>query len=97
MIVIDGFWWFVGSLVICGCLGYVIWEWRREARRYAAWWCAYDAEAAKRHNIFMAAIGVDDHATGVDETKYCTACGHELARTEDDFNQSDEDNNCNDR
>lgn len=82
MIVIDGFWWFVGALMGCGWHTiFMIWPWRRELRRSDAWWRKYDADARERHETFMAAIRTEDRASGVDELdrECCPSCGHELS------------------
>ena len=53
---IEGFWWFVGALLVCGWHALYVRNWRREHRRYLAWWKQYDADAQKRHDDFMRAI-----------------------------------------
>lgn len=63
MIEIEGFWWLVGAVVVCGWHALYVRGWRRERRQYEAWWRSYDAEAQKRHADF---IRVMDSADDVD-------------------------------
>ena len=56
MIVIDGFWWFVFAVVICGWHAGFIINWRRELRLRDAWWRKYDAESQQRHAALMQAF-----------------------------------------
>lgn len=62
MIEIEGFWWFVGALLICGAHGRYLRSWRRERLAHLAWWKKYDADAQSRHEEFMRAIDRDDVA-----------------------------------
>jgi len=63
VIVIDGFLWFIGALIICGAHGLYLRSWRRERRAHQAWWQTYNTEAQTRHEAFMRAIGnIDDGA-----------------------------------
>lgn len=57
MIEIDGFWWFVGALIVCGAHALHLRGWRRERREHQAWWKGYEARSQKRHEEFMRAIG----------------------------------------
>ena len=57
MIEIDGPLWFAGALLICGMHMLFIRGWRREHRQGLVWWQKYDADAQKRHDEFMCAIG----------------------------------------
>ena len=54
--VIDGLYWFVGALLICGVHVLYLRSWRREYRRQLAWWQQYDTDAKQRHVEFMRAI-----------------------------------------
>ena len=56
MIEIDGFWWFVGAVVVCGAHTLHLWGWKREQRQHHAWWVSYDARAEERHDEFMRAL-----------------------------------------
>ena len=60
MIEIDGPLWFVGALLICGAHVLYLRSWRRDWRQSLAWRQKYDADAQKRHDEFMLAIGRDD-------------------------------------
>lgn len=55
--VIDGLYWFIGALLICGWHVLYLRSWRREYRRHLAWRQQYDADAKQRHVEFMKAIG----------------------------------------
>jgi hypothetical protein len=59
--VIDGPLWFFGAVIVCGAHVLYLRSWRREQRQYRAWWRNYDAEAQRRHDEFLRAIG---HANG---------------------------------
>lgn len=59
VIQIDGFWWFVGALLICGAHFLYLRGWRRERREHLAWWQNYDADAQKRHDEFMRVMNRD--------------------------------------
>lgn len=59
MIEIDGFWWFVGALLICGLHVLYLRDWRRERREYIAWREKYNAAEQKRHDEFMRVMGCD--------------------------------------
>ena len=63
MIEIDGPLWFAGALLICGAHVLYLRGWRRDQRQSLAWWKKYDADAQKRHDEFMRAIGRDDTST----------------------------------
>lgn len=59
MIVIEGPWWFVGALVLCGLHALHLRGWRRERKADLAWWQSYDTRAQERHEEFMRAMGPD--------------------------------------
>ena len=63
MIEIDGPLWFAGALLICGAHVLYLRGWLRDQRQSLAWWQKYDADAQKRHDEFMRAIGRDDTST----------------------------------
>jgi len=56
VIEIDGFWWFVAAIVICGLHATYIRDWRRERRDQLAQWKAYDEASERRHVEFMEAL-----------------------------------------
>ena len=60
VIEIDGFWWFVGALVICGLHGLYLRGWRRERCEYQQWRETYNVIEQKRHEEFMRVMGRDD-------------------------------------
>ena len=51
--IIEGVWWFVGALLICGMHVLYIRGWRRELRANRAWWVAYDTRATRQHEVLM--------------------------------------------
>ena len=59
MIEIDGFWWFIAALVICGAHVLYLRDWRHERHEYMQWREAYNAVEQKRHDEFMRALNVD--------------------------------------
>ena len=59
MIEINGPLWFAGALLICGAHVLYLRGWLRDRRQSLAWWQKYDADAQKRHDEFMCAIGRD--------------------------------------
>lgn len=61
MIEIDGFFWFVAALIICGTHALYLRSWQCERRQHQAWWQTYDVKAQRRHEEFMHAIGRDDN------------------------------------
>lgn len=60
MIEIDGPLWFLGVILICGAHALYLRSWRHERLQQLAWWHKYDADAQKRHDEFMRAIGHGD-------------------------------------
>jgi hypothetical protein len=72
VIEIDGFWWFVFALIICGWHASFILSWRRERRLSDAWWSAYDVKSRLRHEALMQAFARendddDDDGEGDDD------------------------------
>ena len=63
MIEIQGFWWFVGAILICGAHVLYLCDWRRERREYMQWRETYNAIEQKRHDEFMRAMGHTDVST----------------------------------
>jgi hypothetical protein len=53
---IDGFWWFVLAILICGWHASFILSWRLERRASDAWWRKYDVESRLRHEALMRAL-----------------------------------------
>ena len=83
VIQIEGFWWFVGAILICGVHALYIRSWRREHRKSLAWWTKYDADAQHRHEDFMRAIHVVDESVGDDKNnKNASAADHRGRRGE---------------
>lgn len=61
MIQIDGFWWFIGALVVCGWHALQLRSWRRDRHEYMTWREQYNAIEQTRHDEFMRALrGTDD-------------------------------------
>ncbi len=60
MIEIDGLFWFIGALVICGAHAIYLRGWRREQQQYLEWWQSYDAKAQRRHAEVMRAFNDGD-------------------------------------
>jgi hypothetical protein len=60
MIQIDGFWWFVGAVLVCGWHARYLRSWRRERKADLAWWQTYDARSQKRHEEFLQALDPRD-------------------------------------
>ena len=51
--IIEGFWWFIGALLIGGAHVLYIHSWRRELRSHQAWWIAYDDRSTRQHKTLM--------------------------------------------
>lgn len=64
MIEIDGFYWFVAALLVCGVHSLHIRSWRREQRQLLACREKYNAREQKRHDEFMQAFARNDSALG---------------------------------
>ncbi len=60
MMQIDGFWWFVGAVLVAVWHGLYLRSWRRERMAVLAWWKAYDVRSQQRHEEFMQAIDPRD-------------------------------------
>lgn len=54
--VIDGFFWFIGAILICGAHALYLHSWRRERRQQLEKWRKYDEASERRHVAFMDAI-----------------------------------------
>ena len=61
MIEIEGFYWFVGAILICGTHVLYLRSWRRELRAHQAWWQQYDVNSRQRHAEIMRMLGRDDN------------------------------------
>lgn len=64
MIEIDGFYWFVGALLICVVHVIYLRGWRREQRQILALREKYNAREQKRHDEPMQAFACNDSAVG---------------------------------
>ena len=49
---IEGLYWFVGALLICGALVLYLRNWHREYRQRLTWWQKYGADA-KQHVLYL--------------------------------------------
>ena len=56
VIEIDGPFWFICALLICGWHVNYLRGCRRERLQHLAWWQAYDAKSQARHEEFMRAL-----------------------------------------
>lgn len=63
--VIEGFWWFVFAIVICGAHVLYLRSWRRDRLQHLAWWKKYDATSQLRHEALMAVMDGESRMTAV--------------------------------
>jgi len=64
VIEIDGLFWFICALLICGWHAIYLRGCRRERLQHLAWWQAYDAKSQARHEEFMHALDRDNVQLG---------------------------------